>query len=126
MGVSPSAESPVEIVLALEEQTVSQHQACFFTCDVNKEDVDVTWHKNDEIITPSDKHVVKHDGKRHSLVILDADQSDIADYTVTVGDRKSSAKLSLDGMLTCTVGLVVDGNNMGQAWFSSLSVKISM
>ena len=91
-------EVPVEIVAELTEQHVEEHKASYFTCEVNKDDVTVTWFKNDKEIIPSEKHQCRDDGTSHTLIILDTDQSDVAEYSVVVSDKKSSAKLHLDGM----------------------------
>lgn len=68
-----------------------------FCCEVNKDDVSVEWLKDGETLTPSNKHIIQTEGRRHSLVIKDVDQSDVAEYSVVVGDKKSLAKLHLDG-----------------------------
>ena len=81
----------------LAEQYVEQHKASYFTCEVNKPDVTVTWLKNSVKLEPSEKHQLKDDGTTHTLVIMDTDQSDVAEYSVIVGDQTSSAQLHLDG-----------------------------
>lgn len=68
-----------------------------FCCEVNRDDVSVEWQKDGKPLAESDKHVIKADGRRHSLAIKDVDKSDVAEYSVVVGDRKSQAKLHLDG-----------------------------
>ena len=93
-------EVPVEIVAELTEQHVEEHKASYFTCEVNKADVTVTWLKNSVKIAPSDKHQLIDEGTTHTLVIMDTDKSDVAEYSVIVGDQKSSAQLHLDGMYT--------------------------
>lgn len=90
-------EIPVEIVAELTEQHVEEHKASYFTCEVNKPDVTVTWLKNSQKIAPSEKHQLIDDGTTHTLVIMDTDKSDVAEYSVIVGDQKSSAQLHLDG-----------------------------
>lgn len=68
-----------------------------FCCEVNKDDVTVEWQKDGKPLTPTSKHVIQSDGRRHSLAIKDVDQTDVAEYSIIVGDRKSQAKLHLDG-----------------------------
>lgn len=87
----------MEIVAELTEQHVEEHKASYFTCEVNKPDVTVTWLKNADTITPSEKHQLHDEGTTHTLVIMDTDQADVAEYSVVVGDKKSSACLHLDG-----------------------------
>ena len=97
MGIDSVSEVPVEIVAELTEQHVEEHKASYFTCETNKEDVTVTWFKNNTEIIPSDKHQFRNEGTTHSLIIMDTDKSDVAEYSVVVSDKKSSAKLHLDG-----------------------------
>lgn len=90
-------EIPVEIVAELTEQHVEEHKASFFTCEVNKPDVTVTWFKDSKPIVPTEKHQLVDEGTTHTLIIMDTDKSDVAEYSVVVGDRRSSAQLHLDG-----------------------------
>ena len=90
---------PVEIVAELTEQHVEEHKASYFTCEVNKPDVSVTWFKNDKEIVPSQKHQLLDEGTTHKLIIIDTDKSDVGEYSVVVCDKKSSAKLHLDGKI---------------------------
>ena len=90
-------DTPVEFLAKLTEQYVEETQECIFTCVVDREDVTVDWFHNDTPLLPSDKHVLKDEKKTHTLVIKNTDHSDIGEYTVVVGDSRSSAKLNLDG-----------------------------
>ncbi|KAJ8319891.1 hypothetical protein KUTeg_001478 [Tegillarca granosa] len=91
-----SDQAPTDFTAMLTEQHVEEHKACYFTCQVNKDDVTVTWYKHNQEIKPSDKHIIKDDGKSHTLIVMDAIKEDVAEYTVVVGDKKSAAKLHLD------------------------------
>jgi hypothetical protein len=71
-------DTPVEFLAKLTEQFVEENQECIFTCVVDREDV-------------------IDEKKTHTLVIKNSDHSDIGEYTVVVGDSRSSAKLNLDG-----------------------------
>jgi hypothetical protein len=53
--------------------------------------------RNGEKIKESEKHQKIEDGTTHTLVIMDTDKSDVGEYTVVIGDRRSSAQLHLDG-----------------------------
>ncbi|WAR10976.1 TITIN-like protein, partial [Mya arenaria] len=96
-------EVPVEIVAELTEQHVEEHKASYFTCEVNKPDVTVTWLKNNKPLSHSDKHQMIEDGTTHTLIIMDTDKADVAEYSVVVGDRRSSAQLHLDGYIMSMV-----------------------
>lgn len=94
---APLSEVPVEFMAELKEIHTEEHKIAYFQCEVNKDDVTVTWMKDNEVITPSNKHIMEHDERIHTLVIKDVDSNDVAEYAVVVGDRKSSARLHLDG-----------------------------
>lgn len=87
----------MEFTAELAEQRVEEHKAAYFTCTVSKDDITVTWLKNGKNITPDEKHVILDDGCVHTLIINNTDMSDVAEYTVVIGDKTSSAKLHLDG-----------------------------
>ncbi|RUS90390.1 hypothetical protein EGW08_001885 [Elysia chlorotica] len=91
-------ELPVDFTAQLSEVHTEEHKMALFCCEVNKDDVTVEWRKDGQPLTPSNKHVISTDGRRHSLAIKDVDQSDVAEYSIIVGDRNSSATLHLDGM----------------------------
>ena len=91
------SEIPVDFTAQLSEVHTEEHKMALFCCEVNKDDVSVEWRKDGEPLTPSNKHVIETDGRRHSLAIKDVDQSDVAEYSIVVGDRNSSATLHLDG-----------------------------
>jgi hypothetical protein len=90
-------EVPVEFTAKLSEQHVEENAECHFTCELNKEDVPVTWHKDTSKIVPSDKYRVEDVGTSHTLVIGDVKRDDAAEYSVTAGDVRSSARLHVDG-----------------------------
>ena len=90
---------PVDFSAQLSEIHTEEHKMAVFACEVNKDDVSVTWLKDGEPLSPSNKHVILKEGRRHSLSIKDVEQSDVAEYSVIVGDRASQAKLYLDGEL---------------------------
>lgn len=90
-------EVPVDFMAELSEVRTEEHKMAYFQCEVNKDDVSVTWLKDNQPLTPSNKHIMEQDGRSHTLIIKDVDQGDVAEYSVVVGDRKSSAHLHLDG-----------------------------
>lgn len=90
-------EVPVEFSATLAEQRVEENTECHFTCELNKEDVPVTWHKDTSKIVPSNKYRVEDVGTSHTLVISDVNREDVAEYSVTAGDVRSTARLHVDG-----------------------------
>ena len=87
----------MEFTATLSEQNVEEKSECHFTCELNKENVPVTWYKGTSQIVPSKKYSVESVGTSHTLVIKDVDKKDVAQYSVQTGDLRSSAALHVDG-----------------------------
>jgi hypothetical protein len=98
-----SPEVPVEFQAELSEVHTEEHKMAFFKCEVNKDDLSVMWLKDQAPLTASNKHIMEQEGRAHTLIIKDVDKSDVAEYSVVVGDRQSSARLHLDGESSCEV-----------------------
>lgn len=64
---------------------------------LSRPDVDVTWCKNGKPIKEGPKHSIDVEGTVRRLVIKDADDDDIADYTCIAGNTKSNTQVKLEG-----------------------------
>ncbi|XP_071791673.1 obscurin-like protein 1 [Asterias amurensis] len=94
----PPKEMP-DILTDLQSKKVEEAEDVEFTCELTEDlpdDLEVTWFKDGEEITPSDRLEVKTEGRRLSLVVHDLKVEDQADYTVVVGERRSSATLQVE------------------------------
>lgn len=74
-----------------------------FTCEVEDNNVTVDWFHNDELVVPSNKHLIRNVKKKHTLLIKDFDPADISDYTVVISDNSCSQKLQFDGEYISTM-----------------------
>lgn len=91
------SEVPVEFTATLSEQHVEEKTECHFTCELNKENVPVTWYKGTSKIVPSHKYEIQDIGTSHTLVIKDVSKDDVAEYTVKIDDLQNTASLYVDG-----------------------------
>lgn len=97
--ISPLTEPPTQFIIPLNEATCQEGEDVTFTCEVTDEKIPARWFKDSEKLQPSDKHVMKKDGRVHTLTIKDAQLEDRAEYTIELKDRKSSAPLFVEGNL---------------------------
>lgn len=68
-----------------------------FECTLTKEVSKVMWFRGAEIVTPGPKYEIIQDGSKHMLVINSCEFDDESQYSVEVSDKKSSARLSVEG-----------------------------
>lgn len=64
---------------------------------LSQPDVDVTWCKNGKPIGKSPKYEVNVEGTVRRLVIKDADDDDVAEYTCIAGNTKSTTQVKVEG-----------------------------
>lgn len=91
------AEGAVKFIMPLQETSTVEHQVVTMECQLSRPDQKVTWLKNGQEITPDDTHEVSVDGTFHRLTLKDTVTDDEAEYTVTLGDDSTSAKLFVEG-----------------------------
>ena len=68
-------------------------------CTVNKPDQKATWLVNGTEIVPDNKHVIVVDGSTHRLILPGVCPDQSAEYTCTIGDVSTSAKLDIEGRI---------------------------
>lgn len=75
---------------------------------LSRPDVDVTWCKNGKPIKESPKHSIDVEGTVRRLVIKDADDDDVAEYTCVAGNAKSTTQVKVEGKtLICYCFLLI-------------------
>ncbi|ELT96013.1 hypothetical protein CAPTEDRAFT_139749 [Capitella teleta] len=89
-------EGAVKFIMPLQETSALEHQMVTMECQLSRPDQDVKWLKNGEEIKPDDIHEVSVDGTFHRLTLKDTAVDDEAEYTVTLGDDNTSAKLFIE------------------------------
>lgn len=81
----------------LKDISVPEKKQAKFECTITKEVPKVMWFRGAEIVTPSPKYEIIHDGRKHILIINTCEFDDEAEYTIEVLDQKSTAQLLVEG-----------------------------
>jgi len=71
-------------------------------CEISKPGVPLEWRKGELGLCPCTKYEIRQTGHLATLVIHDVDPEDSGSYTCDTGDRRSTAQLSVKGMLSAT------------------------
>ncbi|XP_075065366.1 myosin-binding protein C, slow-type isoform X11 [Mixophyes fleayi] len=91
-------EPPVLVTKELENISTYCGERVEMECEVSDEEANVKWFKNGVEITnePRSRYRLKVDGKKHTLIIDDADRGDSATYSVMTTGGQSAAQLQVD------------------------------
>ncbi|XP_069620388.1 myosin-binding protein C, slow-type isoform X7 [Ranitomeya imitator] len=91
-------EPPVLVTKELENISTYCGERVEMECEVSDEDANVKWFKNGVEITnePRSRYRLKVDGKKHTLIIDEADRGDSATYSVMTTGGQSAAQLQVD------------------------------
>uniref|UniRef100_A0A7M4F6M8 Titin n=1 Tax=Crocodylus porosus TaxID=8502 RepID=A0A7M4F6M8_CROPO len=92
------AEAPADFIEHLQDQTVTEFDDAVFTCQLSKEKASVKWYRNGREIREGKKYQFEKDGNLHRLIIKDCRLDDECEYSCGVDDRKSRARLFVEGM----------------------------
>lgn len=84
-------------MVPLHDMKVKEAATAVLECELNKPDVTATWTKNGEPITVADGYDIRKSKTHHSLQMSKVTADDTAEYKITVGDKSSSAKLTVEG-----------------------------
>ena len=91
---------PLEFIRPLEDTTITElPKVVMFEAEVNKVNVPGKWLHNGLPIVAGDKYEIFGKGVIHRLTINNADGRDEGTYTLEVKDKKSEAKLMVEGEL---------------------------
>ena len=90
-------ESPVEFVSPLKDIAIPEKSAAILECEVSKPNVKVEWSKNNQPITVQDGYDIRSDNTYHTLHLDNVGPDDTAEFTVAVGEKTSTAKLTVKG-----------------------------
>ncbi|XP_076857459.1 interferon-induced protein 44-like isoform X2 [Brachyhypopomus gauderio] len=89
------SQSKPEFITVLGDKQVGTGEEIRLSCETNTEGLTVTWEKDGEKPTcVQDKHIMKQDGTKCSLQILNADERDEGKYTVKVENKSGTASCS--------------------------------
>ena len=97
-------EVPVEFTVPLQDTKAEEHASVTLECQLSKPDVKVTWLQHGVELQPSPKYETVEEGVVHKLIIHDVSPEDVTDYTVKVGEKTSTAFVTVEGM-QCSIYL---------------------
>ena len=89
----------MEFTKPLKDVEVMESQEVSLICEVNKPGKTATWQCNGQDLSPSDHIHISADACTHSLTIPAAHLEDEAVYKCMVGDRKTSARVTVKGTI---------------------------
>ena len=81
----------------MENQTVLEHDTAVFTCEVNDEDVPVSWYLGGRATDHMERCKTLQEGRVHRLIISDTLQSDEGEVQAKVEDITTKADLFVEG-----------------------------
>lgn len=91
-------EPDVEFIVPLADVTlVPKSTDAELTIKLSHPDVEVTWCKNGKPIKKGPKHSIDVEGTVRRLIIKDADDDDVGEYTCVAGNAKSTTQVKVEG-----------------------------
>ncbi len=90
-------ELPTRIIEKIQKQEVTEGSAATFKCRLSKPGQKVTWCKNGKALSAKDYKIASKDTE-HTLTIYNAKLDDVAQYSISFSDEKSSAQLVVKGI----------------------------
>ncbi|XP_052419981.1 obscurin [Carassius gibelio] len=85
----------IKIVKALQNVSVTERESVTFICEVNWEDVDGKWYKDDSRLRAGDNVKIKCEGKTHSLTYKSVKPEDAGEIRFTAERVSSTATLGV-------------------------------
>ena len=90
-------ENAADFLVPLHDKTGLENSPVEFVCELTVPSEDVKWFLNNEELQESDKIKIVKDGKKHKIIIDSVNVDDEGQIYVSVGDKKSTAGLFVDG-----------------------------
>lgn len=98
---------PLIFITPLSDVKVFEKDEAKFECEVSREPKTFRWLKGTQEIAGDEKFELTHEGTRHALVIKSVAFEDEAKYMFEAEDKRTSAKLIIEGLLIPLVPLTV-------------------
>ncbi|GBN94600.1 Titin, partial [Araneus ventricosus] len=83
----------VEFTEKLYDVEVKEREPSVFSVEVSQPDAQVTWHKDGELVKPTDRIKIVEDGCTRKLIIEDSTVNDEGEYTCVLGEKECTAEL---------------------------------
>ena len=90
-------EVSAEFTAVMEPQKVSEGESATFTCELSKPAKSVVWKKNGKKIENDENFEITSSGAKYTLSLLKTSVHDSGEYTMSIGDKQTSAKLVVNG-----------------------------
>ena len=81
----------------LKPRNVSEGDIASFTCELSKSVKSVVWKKNGKKIENDENFEITSSGVKYTLSLLKTSVDDSGEYTMSIGDKQTSAKLVVNG-----------------------------
>lgn len=94
-----TVEKPiVDFIVKLPDVTITNESADVqLTVQLSQPDVEVTWYKKNKKIEPSSKYSIDVEGTYRKLIIVNATEEDIGDYSCVAENVKTTTNLRVEG-----------------------------
>ncbi|XP_053118296.1 obscurin isoform X21 [Hemicordylus capensis] len=86
---------PVLFERQLQSSETKEGNKVRLTCELSKPDLPVQWTKGNEVLQAGDKYELKQRGTVAELVIRDAKATDAGEYSCSIGELKTSARVEV-------------------------------
>ena len=91
------AEVSAELPAVMKPQKVSEGDSASFTCELSKPAKSVVWKKNGNKIENDENFEITSSGTKYPPSLLKTSVDDSGEYTMSIGDKQTSAKLVVNG-----------------------------
>ena len=104
MSLTLIPELPLIFVTDLVDEETVEEETTEFVCETSQTDVEITWLKDNEVITPGIRYKMSRDGAKCTLTILNTKTDDSATFACMIVPSKATtyASLLVKGILTMT------------------------
>ncbi|KAM3929260.1 obscurin, partial [Leptodactylus fuscus] len=102
---------PIVFLEDLRHEVLSEGRDAILRCELSKPGLQVSWKKNNSMITASDKYTMTQDGPVYEMTIHNLELEDTGSYTCLCGDQQSTATITVqelpvlfkEGLKNCQV-----------------------
>lgn len=107
--------SPVSIVTPLKQTEGFEQQNATMSCELSGRTTEAIWLKGNDVLADSDKYRMTWDSCMHSLTIVNLNFDDEAEYSLIVGDKRTSAFLLVEGMYSRVESDIDDSDHFSES-----------
>ena len=90
-------EVSAEFTAVMKPQKVSEGDSTSFACELSKPAKSVVWMKNGKKIDNDENFEITSSGAIYTLSLLKTSVDDSGEYTMSIGEKQTSAKLVVNG-----------------------------